>query len=201
MRIGIFGGSFDPVHFGHLRLAEACLRHGRLDRIDFVPTARQPLKPDGPVAADEARAAMLRLAVAGQPQFGVSTVEVDRGGVSYTADTLRQLASQRPEAELFFLMGADSLAEFAKWREPAEICRLATPMVVRRAGAPPPDFASLAPLVARERLREIEAAQVEMPPTPISSTRIRQLIAEGGPWREMVPRAVADYIEERRLYR
>src|SRR5688500_10152925 len=112
MRIGVFGGSFDPVHLGHLRLADCCWREARLDRVEFVPAARQPHKPRGPVAPGADRVAMLELALEDRPEFGASAIEVQRGGVSYTIDTLRALSAAQPEAELFFLMGADSLADF-----------------------------------------------------------------------------------------
>lgn len=201
MRIGLFGGSFDPVHRGHLLLAECCWRQARLDRVEFVPTAQQPLKPRGPVASEADRVAMLRLAIVERREFALSLLEVERGGVSYTVDTLRQFRSEQPDAELFFLMGADSLADFPTWREPAVICDLATPLVVRRAGSPPPDFTALARLVTAERLAEIRALEVEMPATPISSSNIRRLIAEHGEWQALVPETVAAYIGERGLYR
>jgi nicotinate-nucleotide adenylyltransferase len=201
MRIGLFGGSFDPVHRGHLLLAECCWRQARLDRVEFVPTAQQPLKPRGPVASEADRAAMLRLAIANRPEFALSLVEIERGGVSYTVDTLRQLQSERPDAEFFFLMGADSLADFPTWREPAAICASAMPLVVHRAGTPPPDFDALAPLVGADRLAAIRAYEIEMPATPISSSNIRRLIVEGGAWQSLVPNDVARYIEERGLYR
>jgi nicotinate-nucleotide adenylyltransferase len=201
MRIGVFGGSFDPVHLGHLRLAACCWRQARLDRVEFMPTAQQPLKPWGPVASEADRVAMLRLAVADWPAFCVSTIEIERGGVSYSVDTLRTLHEMNPAAELFFLMGADALAEFPEWREPAAICELATPMVVRRAGAPEPDFEVLRPIASEPRLAEIRAAQVEMPPTPISSSGIRAMIVAGGDWQKMVPPAVGEYIETQGLYR
>ena len=201
MRIGLFGGSFDPVHRGHLLLAECCWRQARLDRVEFLPTAQQPLKPRGPVASEADRAAMLGLAIADRPEFALSLIEIERGGVSYTVDTLRQLRDERPDAELFFLMGADSLADFPTWREPAAICELATPLVVRRAGTPPPDFDALAAFVSTERLAAIRAHEVEMPATPISSSNIRRLIAERGAWQSLVPENVAAYIEERGLYR
>ncbi len=200
MRIGVFGGSFDPVHWGHLRLAECCLRQAQLDRVVFVPAAHQPLKPQGPVASPADRVAMLRLAIGDRPTFGVSTVELDRGGVSYTVDTLRELGEQQPGSEFYFLMGADSLADFPNWRDPALICELATPLVVRRPGSADPDFTALRPFVTAARLKEIRAVQVEMPATPISSSQIRQLIAEGGDWQALAPPAVAKYISERRLY-
>jgi nicotinate-nucleotide adenylyltransferase len=106
-----------------------------------------------------------------------------------------------PTARLFLLMGADTLADFAEWHRPAAICELATPLVVSRAGEPPPEFAHLAPLVSTERLAEIRALQVNMPPTPISSSAIRSLIAIRGAWQEMVPPAVAEFIEAKNLYR
>lgn len=201
MRIGLFGGSFDPVHRGHLLLADCCWRQAGLDRVDFMPTAQQPLKPRGPVASETDRLAMLRLAIEGRPEFALSLVEIKRGGVSYTVETLRQLRRETPDAEFFFLMGADALADFPTWREPAAICELATPLVVRRAGTPPPDFDALAAFVSAERLTAIRAHEIEMPATPISSSHIRRLVAEGGDWQSLVPADVAHYIEERGLYR
>jgi nicotinate-nucleotide adenylyltransferase len=200
MRIGVFGGTFDPVHLGHLRLAECCQQQARLDEVWFVPAHRQPHKPDGPAAAGEDRAAMLRLATGTTPGHMVWTGELERGGVSYTVDTLREIREREPEAVLFFLMGADSLADLPHWREARAVCELAVPLVVRRAGRPEPDFAALAGLVSAERLSEFRAAQVEMPETPISSSEIRRLVAEGGAWQELVPAAVAAYVEERGLY-
>ena len=201
MRIGVFGGSFDPIHRGHLLLADCCWRQASLDRVEFVPNASQPLKPRGPVASNDDRLAMVRLAIADRPEFAASTIELDRGGVSYTVDTLRELHRQRPDAELFFLMGADSLGDFPHWRDPQGICAIATPLVVHRAGSSPPDFDSLATVVSAERLAEIKRAKIEMPATPISSSEIRRLIAERGEWQSLAPPSVAAYIEERQLYR
>lgn len=144
---------------------------------------------------------MLRLAIEGRPEFALSLVEIERGGVSYTVETLRQLRRKTPNAEFFFLMGADALADFPTWREPGAICELATPLVVRRAGTPPPDFDALAAFVSAERLVAIRAHEVEMPATPISSSSIRRLVAERGDWQSLVPADVAEYIEERGLYR
>ena len=200
MRLGLFGGSFDPMHQGHLVLAESCARQAALDAVWFVPAARQPLKPQGPRASDADRLAMLRMALADRPEFQASDIELQRGGVSYTVDTLAELHARQPEAELFFLMGADSLAEFPTWHQPAEICELATPLVVRRAGAPEPDFDVLAQVVSAERLKAIRQRQVEMPALPISSSHIRNLIATGGNWRELVHEDVADYITTKKLY-
>ena len=204
MRIGVFGGSFDPVHRGHLVLADSCLRQAQLDQVLFVPASRQPLKPRGPIASNEDRAAMVRLAIDGREGFAVSTIEFDRGGVSYTVDTLRTIAAANQGAKLYFLMGEDSLADFSHWREPREICELAVPLVVRRAGQKGAANAPWEPLrefASAERLSEVAAAAVEMPPTPISSSEIRRLIAAGGAWQDLVPATVARFIEERGLYR
>lgn len=200
MRLGVFGGSFDPIHRGHLTLADSCRRQAALDRVLLVPTARQPLKPRGPVASDDQRAAMIRLAIADRPEFILATYELSRGGVSYTVDTLRAFKAEAPNDEWFLMMGADALADFPKWREPAAICELATLLVVRRAGHPAPDFAPLAPLVSAERLAAFGAALVEMPATPVSSSQIRRLVAEGGDWRPLVPPGVAEYIDAQGLY-
>ncbi len=200
MRLGIFGGSFDPVHCGHLLLADCCATQAMLDEVWFVPAAHQPLKPAGPVASNEHRVAMLRLACAERDDFCVSTIEIDRGGISYTVDTLQAIAEQRPESELFLLMGADSLADLPRWHRPEAICRVATPLVVHRAEAPAPDFQVLRHLVADERLVAISQHLVEMPPTPISSSQIRRQVASGEPWQEAVPNQVADYITEQQLY-
>jgi len=200
MRVGVYGGSFDPVHLGHIRLAECCQEQAQLDRIHFVPTAHHPHKLQAPTASDRDRTAMLELAVAGRPGWEVSTLELDRGGLSFTVDTLRSLRDREPDAELFLLMGADALADLPKWREPATIVKLATPLVVRRADVGEPNFDGLAPLATPEQLATMRRMQVDMPATPISSSQIRRLIAENGRWHDLVPRAVADYIAEHGLY-
>jgi len=201
MRLGIFGGSFDPVHYGHLLLAESCREQCRLDRVWFLPAAVPPHKKGKVLAPAKGRVEMLELAISGNEQFAVSTLELDRGGISYTVDTLRAITAQQPGDELFFLMGADSLHEMVTWREPAEICRLATPVVVHRADSPPPDFAVLGDLVAVQRLTEIRSCQVEMPIIDLSSTDLRQRAASGRSLRYRTPRAVEKYIETQGLYR
>ncbi|TWT87360.1 Nicotinate-nucleotide adenylyltransferase [Pseudobythopirellula maris] len=200
MRLGLFGGSFDPVHRGHLLLAECCMEQGGLDRVWFVPSAVQPHKPGGPVAGDADRVRMLRLALEGRPGMEVSTLEVERGEVSYSVDTLREIRRQLPDAELFFLMGADTLHDLPTWRGPAEVLALATPMVVCRPGEPEPDFGVLSGLVGGDRLAAIAASRVAMPATEVSSSDLRRRIAVGEPWREMTDAAVADDIEAHKLY-
>lgn len=200
MRLGIFGGSFDPVHRGHLLVAECCCRQAELDEIWFVPTAHQPLKPAGPVASDADRLGMLKLAAADYPNYQVSRIEIDRGGVSYSIDTLEAVHAELAAAELFLLMGADALADFAVWQRPADICRLATPLVVRRGETAEPNFEVLRQFVSAERFDQICQQQVEMPPEPVSSSQIRELIAADGDWQNLLPNRVAAYVREHRLY-
>ena len=201
MRLGIFGGSFDPVHYGHLLLAECCREQRSLDEVWFLPAASPPHKIGRELAAAKQRVEMLELATSGHEAFRVSTLELDRGGVSYTVDTLRAIKAERPEVELFLLMGADSLRDLVTWREPAEICRLATPTVVRRGGSPEPDYAPLGRLISPERLAAIRASQVEMPAVELSSTELRQRASTGQSLRFRTPRAVEKYIETQGLYR
>src|SRR4051812_28641002 len=124
MRLGIFGGSFDPVHNAHVALARACQQQARLDEVWFTPTAIQPLKHSGPQATDAQRVEMLRLAIEDEIAWRVCTLEVDRGGLSYTVETLRQVHIELPEADLFFLVGGDALRDVPRWKEPREIFRL-----------------------------------------------------------------------------
>ena len=196
MRLGIFGGSFDPVHNGHLALARACQQQAALDEVWFVPTAIQTLKQGGPQATDAQRVEMLRLAIGDESSWRVCTLEIDRGGRSYTVDTLRQIHEELPETELFFLIGSDALRDVPRWKEPSEIFRMAMPLVVHRAGEPQPDFESLESLcISDKRLQRIE-----MLPNLASSTEIRRRLASGQKFDELVPKAVADYIATNSIY-
>jgi nicotinate-nucleotide adenylyltransferase len=196
MRLGIFGGSFDPVHNAHLALARVCQQQARLDEVWFTPTAIQPLKHKGPRASDSARVEMLRLAIDDEPTWRVCTIELDRGGFSYTVDTLRQIREELPEAALFFLIGADALNDVAKWKEPHDIFRMATPLVVHRAGQPRPDFDKLGKLCTEET----KPKSIQMPAMEISSSEIRRRVAGGESVDGLVPGPVAEFISEHRLY-
>jgi nicotinate-nucleotide adenylyltransferase len=200
MRLGIFGGSFDPVHLGHLILAETCREEAQLDQVWFVPAATPPHKSQAFLAPSAARLEMLKLAIGGHPHFVLSTLELDRGGVSYTVDTLTRIHQQHPEAKLYFLMGADSLVDLPGWREPRRICQLAIPLVVRRSGSPPPDLEGLRAYVDPPRWAEIEASQVEAPLIQLSSTDLRRRIRERKSIRFRTPRAVEQYILAQQLY-
>ena len=201
MRIGIFGGSFDPVHYGHLLLAELCRESCRLDEVRFVPAAISPHKFGHDRAADEHRLAMLNLAIGGHPSLVAWDVELQRGGVSYTVETLRALLEQCPNDELFFLMGADSLFDFPNWREPEEICQLATLVVVDRPGSKPVDFGVLTEIASADRIAAFKEHVVRMPQIDISSSGIRKRIVAGESIRFQTPRAVEQYIRTEGLYR
>jgi nicotinate-nucleotide adenylyltransferase len=198
-RIGLFGGSFDPVHYGHLLLAECCREACRLDVVHFLPAAVPPHKPRDLTAA-EPRVEMLELAIAGHPSFSVSRYEVQRGGVSYTVDTLRHYRAEYPESELFLLLGADMLLDLPSWREASEVCRLAIPVAASRPGLEPPDYSCIAQIAPPERMDVFRQHHVTMPQIGISSTEIRRRIAAGQSIRYFTPRAVEKYIEEHGLY-
>lgn len=201
MRLGLFGGSFDPVHLGHLLLAESAREQARLDELWFIPAAQQPLKQHRSLTPGTTRVQMLQLAIGGHPAFRVSTVELDRGGVSFTVDTLAAIQAQRPDADLCFLMGADSLAEFDRWREPQRICELATLLVACRAGEPLPDISGVTQRLQLPSSVEMRVERIDMPGIELSSRDIRRRVSEGRSIRFRVPRAVEMVIETAGLYR
>jgi nicotinate-nucleotide adenylyltransferase len=200
MRLGLFGGSFDPVHYGHLLLAECCREECRLDQVHFLPAAAPPHKQRALTAAQD-RLAMLELAIAGHAAFSVSRYEIERGGVSYTVDTLRHYHAEYPGIELFLLMGADMLLDLPFWHEAPEVCRLAIPVVAARPGFDGPDYSCLTHLASSDHIDVFRRHQVTMPQIGISSTEIRRRVAAGLSIRYWTPRAVEKYIEEHGLYR
>ena len=183
-RVGVFGGTFDPVHVGHLAIALAALQSLRLDRIVFVPARRSPLKGAPPAASAADRLAMLEAATKDEPRFSVSRIELEREGPSYTVDTLEALSA---EGELFLILGSDAVAELDRWRSPERIRALATILVARRPGAPEPD--------ARV------ATAFDAPCLDISSRELRARAARGLSLRYLVPDEVWRHIERRALYR
>ena len=200
MRLGIFGGSFDPVHLGHLLLAEYCREQARLDEVWFLPAAVPPHKQNRAMTADKHRLEMLRLAIGGHEQFILRTDEIERGGVNYTYQTLERIHNDRPDEELFFLMGGDSLHDLPQWRNPERICELAIPVVVSRPGSPPVDFEPLKEFVSDERLYQIRQHAVQMPLIGLSSTDIRARVQLGKSIRYQAPAAVVKYVETHGLY-
>ena len=200
MRLGIFGGTFDPVHNGHLLLAEYCREQGELDQVWFLPAFAPPHKLEYQLTASEHRIEMLQLAIGGHSDFLVSTIEIERGGVSFTVDTVQAIAQQCPDVDLFLLMGADSLCDFPTWREPARICQLAIPLVVGRPNYSTLDLDLLRPLVDESRWKKIQDCFVEMPGMDISSRDIRERVSRQQSIRYQTPRAVEKYIETNGLY-
>ena len=199
MHIGIFGGTFDPVHLGHLILAEQCREEARLDRVLFIPAARPPHKLEQPLTPFAQRVDMLALAIAGNPAFRIDEREKDRPGPSYTVDTLEELHGQHLADQLTLLIGSDTLADLAHWRAPERIGRLADILVMVRPGWP---ITSLEE--ARTALQlpaELRLAYlVQAPRIDISSRDLRQRAAAGRSLRYLVPRAVECYLQTHRLY-
>jgi nicotinate-nucleotide adenylyltransferase len=191
VRLGILGGSFDPPHNGHLLVAEDAFDALRLDRLVFVPAGTQPLKRDRDTAPADRRLAMVRAMVGDDKRFEASAVEVERGGLSFTVDTLRHFSSQFPSAERFLLLGADVLPTFAQWREPEEVVRLAQPVILQRAGSPAVDA----------KLAGVKAICLDTRRVDVSSTEVRERVRQGKPIRGFVTDAVAALIERDGLYR
>jgi nicotinate-nucleotide adenylyltransferase len=205
MRLGIFGGTFNPVHYGHLLLAESCREQLSLDLVWFMPAAVPPHKQDLQLAPAPARLDMLSLAIGGQKSFQVCPYEVDRGGLSYTVDALEHFLAEDPTRELFFLMGSDSLRDLPTWRSPERICQIAVPVFVTRtipaADDLSVDYSHLAGIAEPARLDFIRQHEVQMPRVDLSSTDIRQRVSAGRSIRYQTPRAVERYIETAGLYR
>jgi len=205
MRLGVFGGSFDPVHIGHLVVAETCRERSRLDRVLFVPVAIQPHKRGQPPSPATDRLEMLRLATGGHDRFAVSSIEIDRGGVSYTADTLDALAADHPGDELLLMLGPDALASLPTWHEPRRILEAAAILAVEREGLD--DVADivrrpdLAALLGEPRASEVIAGRVRVPAIGFRATDLRAAVAAGGSIRYRTPRAVERYIATHGLYR
>lgn len=200
MRIGIFGGSFDPVHLGHLLLAEQALVQLSLERVIFVPAAIPPHKKHLQLTGKQQRLEMLHLAIGGNDRFVVDTFELDREEVSYTVDTLLEFRQSMENDDLYLLMGADSLFEFATWKEPQRICQLAIPVVVARPGSPAPDLSVLRSYVDDRRYREIEEAAFESLQVEISSSAIREAANGGQRFLYQTPAAVERYLLDKKLY-
>ncbi|MGL4942001.1 MAG: nicotinate-nucleotide adenylyltransferase [Thermoguttaceae bacterium] len=202
MNYGIFGGSFDPIHIGHLILAETCREVCRLDRVVFVPTGVSPHRQGKSQyhASAAHRVAMVELAIAGNDAFIVNRYEAERQEVSYTAGTLQHFHEIFSQAELFLILGSDMLADLPNWKDPAAICNLATLVTTYRFGFSPPYFDALASFTTAERLERFRNHVVAMPQLEVSSTQIRSLIAERRSIRFLTPRAVESYIAHHKLY-
>ncbi|MDZ4672956.1 MAG: nicotinate-nucleotide adenylyltransferase [Gemmatimonadota bacterium] len=182
MRVGILGGSFDPVHHGHLIAAQVLREQLHLDAVRLVPAAQQPLKPAGHGASARDRAAMVGLAAQGEPGLQLEPIEVDRGGSSWTVDTLRALRDREPAVQWVLLVGTDAAADLARWREVEALRGLAELVTFSRGGVPTGDHGVATPNIA------------------ISSTAVRTRVRDGLSIRYWVPDTVADYVATHRLY-
>jgi nicotinate-nucleotide adenylyltransferase len=189
MKIGLFGGSFDPVHFGHLLVAQAAREELALTRVFFILAAQSPFKPATQPAPALERLRLLRLALAGDPACEVDDQEIRRGGVSYTIDTVRQYQKSFPDAELFYLIGADQCGQLSLWREADELARLVEFVVIPRPGENVPQLA--APFRGRS-LRGFSLG--------VSSSEIRARCRAGLSVAHLTPPAVAEAIKNNRLY-
>jgi nicotinate-nucleotide adenylyltransferase len=195
VRIGLFGGTFDPVHAGHLIAAKAAMDCAGLDRVLFVPAAQPPHRPPA-VAGAKQRLEMCRLAIAGEPRFEVSDVELNRAGPSYTVDTLSELHRLNPDDELFLILGWDAARLFPTWRRPDEVRKLASIVVVGRPGSDEPGEADLEPAGLGG-----DGVSICLEPTPdVSASEIRRAVGAGEPITGKVPPAVEQYIAAHGLY-
>ncbi|WP_285137241.1 nicotinate-nucleotide adenylyltransferase [Microbacterium sp. lyk4-40-TSB-66] len=188
-RIGVMGGTFDPIHHGHLVAASEVAQSFDLDEVVFVPTGRPWQKDD--VTESEHRYLMTVIATASNPQFTVSRVDVDRAGPTYTIDTLRDLHEQRPGAELFFITGADAVEQILSWRNHQQLWDLAHFVAVSRPGH----------VLSTEGLPSENVSQLEIPALSISSTDCRARVRRGHPVWYLVPDGVVQYIAKHHLYR
>jgi nicotinate-nucleotide adenylyltransferase len=195
--IGLLGGTFDPIHYGHLIIAEATRDQLGLDQVEFLPANDPPHKPDDAVSPVEDRIAMVEAAINGVPYFTLNCIEVERVGPSYTVDTLERLKIRRPQDDFYFIVGGDSLRDFPTWKAPARILELASLAIIDRPGATY-DLSGLEATLPALRER---SAFIDAPLIDISATILRTRCAEGRSVRFQTPDAVIAYIEAERLYR
>ena len=191
MKLGLLGGMFDPIHIGHLRAAEIVRESLALDEVVFMPAGAPPHRGQ-PAASGTDRYAMVALATAGDRAFVPSDLELRREGLSYTVETVAALKESRPDVEVVLIVGSDNLPMIAEWREPQRLLQLCTVAVVARPGSSPAPV----PGLPAERVERVEGTAL-----PIASRDLRERLRAGFSVRHLVPGAVADYIDKRRLYR
>jgi nicotinate-nucleotide adenylyltransferase len=194
-RVGVMGGTFDPIHYGHLVTAEEAVAQFGLDQVIFVPTGRPWMKADQVVSRSEDRYLMTVVATASNPRFSVSRVEIDREGPTYTVDTLRLLADEHPDAELYFITGADAMLEIFDWKDPEDVLSLSHFIAATRPGYDLMRFEAAAPT------HHPRVSTMDIPALAISSSDIRRRVHEGRAIRYLLPEGVKAYIEKQGLYR
>ena len=201
MRLGIFGGTFDPVHFGHLALAEECLAAANLDELWLVPAASPPHKGGKKLSRFDQRKEMLELAIAGNEKFKVEPMEADRPGPSFTSDTLEEIHKRKPNDELFLIIGGDSALEFSTWKDPAKIVSLATIIVRIRPGFIMPTEQEFISQLGKELGVVPKVIFVAGPPfLDVSSSLLKERVSNNKSIRYLLPRAVEVYIQQKKLY-
>jgi nicotinate-nucleotide adenylyltransferase len=188
-RIGLFGGSFDPIHCGHLLVAQAAMEELKLDRLFFVPAAQSPFKPDSEPASASERVRLIRLALAGCPRYEIDLTEIHRGGISYTVDTLREFAVRFPDAEIHYLIGDDHVAKLPAWKDAHKLAKQTRFAIIPRPGA---EVVELPDPFHGRRLHGW--------PLGVSSSGIRERVKAGLTVDHLVPKAVAEAIRNNRLY-
>lgn len=198
MHVGILGGTFDPIHLGHLAAAEGALHLAGLDRVLFMPNRQPPHKTGRPVTAAEHRAAMVRAAIADNPRFGFADLEFTRSGPSYTIDTLRAFQAQQPDWQIAFIIGMDNLVEIHTWYDYRTLLGLADFVVVSRPGYSADQRDAALAALGPELTRRIRLCAI--PGVDVAATELRDLASQGYPLRYLVPDAVAHYIQEHQLY-
>jgi len=204
-RVGLFGGSFDPIHYGHLLLAEQCRETLQLDQVRFLIANVSPLKTERKVASNRNRIEMVKLAIGGNPYFDLDTREIDRGGVSYTLDSVQSILEELArkgdsQTELFLLMGADVLKDIAKWHEPKQLFQLVMPCVINRSGFGEPAWNLLEPFMSADRFKAAQGLKVAAPQVEISSSNLRSRLQAGQSIRYQVPPSVDAYLHEQSVY-
>ncbi|MCU0708812.1 MAG: nicotinate-nucleotide adenylyltransferase [Pirellula sp.] len=199
-RIGIFGGSFDPIHLGHLIMAECFRESMGLDKVVFLLAHISPFKTDAHPTGDKHRLEMLRLAISGNPFFESDDREIRRGGVSYTVESLQAIREASPDADLYMMIGSDSLKGFHEWREPQSILRLAKLVVAHRGGSGIIDWSDIEKIAQPEHLDTIRGRILDAPQIEIASRDIRRRVREERTIRYLVSPAVEAYIYENRLW-
>ncbi len=198
MNIGLLGGTFDPIHNGHIAIAETARKRVGLDEIIFMPAAQTPLKDNNRISAAEHRIEMVRLAIAGKPYFRLSTIEMNRAGPSYTVDTISGLRNVTgDENEIFFIIGCDSLAGFPRWKDPERLIQVCRLVAVPRPGCAIPDTDTLEKEVPGISKNVII---LDEPLIDISATEIRERVAKGLSISNLVPGLVEEYIRQHKLY-
>jgi len=194
-RLGVMGGTFDPIHYGHLVTAEEALVQFALDEVVFVPTGQPWMKQEREVSPAEDRYLMTVIATASNPRFRVSRIEVEREGPTYTVDTLKALGAENPDAELYFITGADAMREIFEWKDPDGVLSLAHFIAATRPGY------DLARFEAKDAPRHPNVSVMHIPALAISSTDVRERVHDGRPIRYLVPEGVKSYVEKAALYR